>query len=184
MALHVPVGSVGRGGARRWPVGFVAAGPVLVAIVALAGGSPPASEGPAGEAAEVEPGRTPPTVVLSESERAGAPPARPPRRLPATLACEDLRLDECVRVARAAMAILPDDVADVSGASVWRSLRCGDTPDCPPEYLGGSLPLGSVILQFADGSPAAAINVVDWRHGEAIRLGPRAWLVEWLEGAG
>ncbi len=182
MTFHVRMARVDRP-RRPWPLVGLAFGAVVVVVAALAGGpsdagrgqSPAAHGAPSGQAARAS------DAGLAIADAAVA---RPPRRLPATLACEDLTLAECARLARAALAVLPDDVAEVSAGTVWRSLRCGDTPDCPPEYLDDAKPLGSVVFVFADGSPRAAINVVEWRHGPAIRLGPRAWIVEWLPDPG
>ena len=86
-------------------------------------------------------------------------------------------------MAKAAIRALPDDAPAVLAATVWRSLLCGDTFDCPPAYLDGSTPLGSVTVRFADGSPQAAINVVDGRPGPISRA-PRAWIVRWLPETG
>ena len=87
-----------------------------------------------------------------------------------------METDRCHRLVRAALRVLPADLPDVRDAGVWRSLVCNDTFDCPPAYLRDSPPAGSVILRFVDRSPGAAVNVVDWRYGSAIRLGLRAWI--------
>ncbi len=100
------------------------------------------------------------------------------RTVPADLRCRDVDHGTCQRMARAAIRALPDDAPAVLAATVWRSLLCGDTFDCPPAYLDGSSPLGSVTVRFADGSPQAAINVVDGRSGP-IKRAPRAWIVRW-----
>ena len=98
------------------------------------------------------------------------------RSLPERIACHDVDRGECERVVRAALRVLPADLPDVAAAAVWRSLVCNDTFDCPPAYLRDSDPIGSVIVRFADDSPAVSVNVVDWRYGSAIRLGLRAWI--------
>ncbi len=182
MTFEVQIARVDRR-RRPWPLAGLALGAIVVVVAALAGGPSDARRGAPAAAHEA------PSGQAARASDAGltiaeAAIARPPRRLPATLACEDLALAPCARLARAALAVLPEDVAEVSVGTVWRSLRCGDTPDCPPEYLNDATPLGSVIFVFADGSPRAAINVVEWRHGPAIRLGPRAWIVEWLPDPG
>jgi len=86
-------------------------------------------------------------------------------------------------MAKAALLALPGDVPEAIDATVWRSLLCNDNSDCPPSYLDGSAPLGSVIISFADGGPRAAINVVEGRTGP-IRRAPRAWVVRWMPEAG
>jgi hypothetical protein len=107
-----------------------------------------------------------------------APSVRP-RPIPADLDCNDLDRAACLRIARAALSALPPDAPRVTSASAWRSLLCNDTLDCPARYLDRSEPLGSVVVAFADRSPAAAVNVVDWRFGPNVRLGTRAWLLDW-----
>ena len=97
------------------------------------------------------------------------------RPLPTAIECHDVDASECHRIVRAALRILPDEIPDVKGADVWRSLICGDTFDCPPDFLKDSSPMGSVILRFT-AEPEVAVNVVDWRYGTNIRLGLRAWL--------
>lgn len=105
------------------------------------------------------------------------------RTIPAELNCRDVDRGTCQRMARAAIRALPDDAPEVLTATVWRSLLCGDTFDCPPAYLDGSTPLGSVTVRFADGSPQAAVNVVDGRSGP-IKRAPRAWIVRWMPETG
>ena len=105
------------------------------------------------------------------------------RTVPADLRCRDVERSTCQLIARAAIRALPDDAPAVLAATVWRSLLCGDTFDCPPAHLDGSTPLGSVTVRFADGSPQAAINVVDGRPGPISRA-PRAWIVRWLPETG
>jgi len=105
------------------------------------------------------------------------------RTVPADLRCRDVEPSTCQLMARAAIRVLPDDAPAVLAATVWRSLLCGDTFDCPPAYLAGSTPLGSVTVRFADGSPQAAINVVDGHPGPISRA-PRAWIVRWLPETG
>jgi hypothetical protein len=180
MTFEVPVRPVDSSRRVAWAAPVIAVSLAIAVLIALALAQP---AGPVGDTLAAPDARRS-AEASSEPSRpfaaAGAVAPLHPRRLPPTLGCEDLALQACVRIARAALLVLPDDVADVSGGTVWRSLRCGDTHDCPPEYMRGSLPLGSVTFVFADGSPRAAINVVEWRHGPSIRLGPRAWLVDWL----
>ena len=105
------------------------------------------------------------------------------RTIPADLNCRDVDRGTCQRMARAAIRALPGDGPAIRAATVWRSLLCGDTFDCPPAYLAGSTPLGSVTVRFADGSPQAALNVVDGRSGP-IKRAPRAWIVRWMPETG
>jgi hypothetical protein len=151
---------------------------VVIGIAAVAGFAL-TSAGPAG----VE---TMPAATSGGLPFAAAGASDPPtlaRIVPSDLNCRDVERRTCQRMARAAIRILPDDAPAVLAATVWRSLLCGDTFDCPPTYLDGSMPLGSVTVRFADGSPQAAINVVEGRPG-AIQRPPRAWIVRWLPETG
>lgn len=107
----------------------------------------------------------------------------PARTIPVELNCRDVDRGTCERMARAAILELPGDGPAIRTVTVWRSLLCGDTFDCPPVYLDGSTPLGSVTVRFADGSPQAALNVVDGRSGP-IKRAPRAWIVRWMPETG
>ena len=112
------------------------------------------------------------------------PPARVvPRAIPAEVLCRDVDRVTCLRMTKAAVLVLPDDAPDAIDATVWRSLLCNDSADCPPGYIDGSAPLGSVIIRFADGGPRAAINVVEGIAGP-IRRAPRAWVVRWMPEPG
>lgn len=105
------------------------------------------------------------------------------RTIPDDLRCRDVDRDTCQRMARAAIGALPDDAPAILTATVWRSLLCGDTFDCPPTYIDDALPLGSVTIRFVDGSPRAALNVVDGQPGP-IKRAPRAWIVRWMPETG
>ena len=111
-----------------------------------------------------------------------ATPAGPLRPLPTTLDCHDVTPAVCTEAASAALSVLPGDLPAVSGATVWHSLVCSVLPDCPPQLLAGdTVPLGSVILTFADAGPAAWINVVGHpgtSNGSAA-LPATAWIVRW-----
>ena len=85
--------------------------------------------------------------------------------------------DQCHRLVRAALRILPDELPKVGWAEAWGSLVCNDNFDCPADYLSDADPAGSVVVAFADGSPAVTVNVVDWGYGTAVRMGLRAWLI-------
>jgi hypothetical protein len=156
-------------------------GAVVTVIVGLAAvaGIALANSGPAG--IEATPAATSGTRPIA----AAAPPdaAAHARTVPSDVNCRDVERRTCQRMARAAIRALPDDAPAVLAATVWRSLLCGDTFDCPPAYLDGSEPLGSVTVRFADGSPHAAINVVEGRSGP-IQRPPRAWIVRWLPETG
>lgn len=187
MTFEVPVARVGRR-SRSWPIAALVVGLAGVALIGFAGGPTgtptpgPAAAAPLGSGSAAAPVAPGPFVIAGERVAAGRAIERRP--LPDVLRCEGVDEAACARIARAALLVLPADVPTVTDATVWRSLRCGDTSDCPPHYLKGAEPLGSVFVGFADGSPGAVINVVDWRYGSAIRLGPRAWLVDWLVESG
>src|SRR5262245_10174599 len=95
----------------------------------------------------------------------GFEPASFNRPLPSAIDCHDVVRAQCNRLVRAALRILPDDLPSVGRAEAWTSLVCNDNFDCPSTYLADSLPAGSVLLAFTDGSRAVTVNVVDWRHG-------------------
>jgi len=195
MTYEVPVVQVSRsaGGRRVLAVVGVLAGVVLFAAIArLVGSSPPVPVAdPAGAAVGAAAGAERDTAPAAS--RAGQPAAaivpREPalfplniaRPLPTAIECNDVAPADCHRIVRAALRILPDELPDVRGADVWRSLVCGDTFDCPPDFLRDSDPMGSVILAF-DGGPGVAVNVVDWRYGTSVRLGLRAWLTHGVPG--
>jgi hypothetical protein len=170
MSFEVPVERIG-GNRRRWGIPAVVLGSAtIVGFALVAGGRPVNAPRPA------------------EADAAAASPAsvaRPERRaIPADLRCEDIARPTCLRLAAAAMAVLPPAAPEVRRVSVWRSLLCNDNFDCPPTYLAGSEPLGSVLVSFADGGPRAAINVVEGRSGFGIRLETRAWVARWMPEAG
>lgn len=104
------------------------------------------------------------------------------RPLPTTLDCRDVTREICTKAASAALSILQDDLPAVSGVTVWRSLVCSDLPDCPPQLLTrDTVPLGSVIVSFADVGPEAWINVVERQaapDGSATEPA-KAWIVRW-----
>jgi len=179
MTLDVPVSAVGRPQRRR-PVFAAAAALLLVVGVALmtsgtgsvsgqavAGDDGTAPAGPSGQFRVVAVG----TVVDVA------------RDLPEGIECPDLDRLACLRIARAALLALPADASSVRDVTVWKSLLCSDELECPHRYLDGSLPLGSAVIRLADADRRVAINVVEWRHGDGIRLGPRAWLARSLPPA-
>jgi hypothetical protein len=86
-------------------------------------------------------------------------------------------------MAKAAFVVLPRDAPAALDATVWRSLLCNDNFDCPASFLDGSEPLGSVIIRFTDGSPRAALNVIEGAPGPITRA-PRAWIVRWMPEPG
>jgi hypothetical protein len=172
MGFEVPVSAVG-GGPRR--AGRIAAALLAVVIavvaVAVAGAiSPPPREPREARASvlAVTPAPTAPVIA---------------RAVPAELSCRDVARATCLRMARAAVLVLPADAPEALDATVWRSLLCNDTSDCPPSYLDGAAPLGSVIITFADRSPRAAVNVVEGQTGP-IRRAARAWVVRWMPEPG
>lgn len=174
MGFEVPLAGVGRRqerGRRAVAVALLAFA-TLVGLAVATGGVPPT--------------RTLLAVGSGSPSVAGSPepPARTlPRALPADVLCRDVDRVTCLRMAKAAVLVLPDDVPDAIDATVWRSLLCNDSLDCPRGYIDGSAPLGSVIIRFADGGPRAAVNVVEGL-AEPIRRAPRAWVVRWMPEPG
>jgi hypothetical protein len=189
VTFEVPVAPVAPSAARRGMTTAVALTAVaIVAAAGLSGWFGPTATAPAPNQPQPED-----FAVADAAGRgtvrapAGPASARPfiprivtasvARRMPDVVTCNgDVDGRACERLVRAALRVVPADLPDVTGASVWRSLVCNDTFDCPPAYLRDSVAMGSVILEFADDGPRAAVNVVDWRYGTSIRLGLRAWI--------
>jgi hypothetical protein len=167
MAFEVPVATVGRRSRRSW-IPAVAACLALVAGVAL------------GTAGRDGPVRQPVGSAIRSQGATGVESSKLARPMPDRIDCQDLHRTTCLRVARAAVSALPFDAPAIRDATVWRSLLCSDNLECPQHYLDGSTPLGSVIVRFVDGGPRAAINVVEGRNGDRIRLQARAWLARWM----
>jgi hypothetical protein len=175
MSFEVPVERI-CGKRRRWGIPAVILGSAaIVGFALVAGGWPGNAPRPAAaDAADADaPAASPASVARSQ-----------PRAIPADVRCEDIARPTCLRLAAAAMAVLPPSAPEVSRVSVWHSLLCNDNFDCPSTYLDGSEPLGSVLVSFADGGPRAAINVVDRRSGFGTRLETRAWVARWMPEAG
>lgn len=172
MGFEVPVSGVG-GGPRRGgrAAAAVLASVVAVVAVAVAGATSPTATVPRAAGASVPATTTQPTAPVIA------------RAVPAELTCRDVDHATCERMARAAVLVLPADAPEALDATVWRSLLCNDTSDCPPSYLDGAAPLGSVIITFADRSPRAAVNVVEGQTGP-IRRAARAWVVRWMPEPG
>jgi hypothetical protein len=175
MSFEVPVERIG-GNRRRLGIPAVILGSAaIVGFAMVAGGRPMSAPRPA-------------VADAADADAAAASPASvdraEPRAIPADVYCEDIARTTCLRLAAAAIAVLPPSAPKVRRVFVWHSLLCNDNFDCPSTYLDGSEPLGSVLVSFADGGPRAAINVVDWRYGFGIRLGARAWVVRWMPEAG
>ena len=174
MAFEVPLSSVNRG-AGHGRRAVLATLVTLVTVVTLAISS-----------GGVWPARPRVPAAAMTSPRIASPAAVElvvSRVVPADLRCRDVELTMCLRMTRAALRALPRGVPAPVNATVWQSLLCNDNFDCPPTYLGESASLGSVIFAFSDGSPRAAVNVVDGRSGP-IRRAPRAWVVRWLSNSG
>ena len=184
MDYEAPVGAIaGRRNRQR-----VLAAVVVVGLLIAAGlASALASREPPSGAAAIAANDVSVTPPASPGDGAGplpggangrpSPAVREPRierPVPNRLACRDLERVACLRIARAAVLALPQELPPVTAATAWRSLLCNDTLDCPSRYLDGAEPLGSIIFEFADGSTPVALNVVDWRIG----LGPKAWLLD------
>jgi hypothetical protein len=173
MGFEVPVSGVDRVPAQGGRVVAAAlCGLVTVVVLAIAtGGTPPRRQVAA--ATREAPG-------VASSATAGS---TVPRAVPTALTCRDLDVATCRRMAKAALLALPDDAPEAIDATAWRSLLCNSSFDCPPSYIDGAVPLGSVIIRFADRGPRAAINVVEGRSGP-IHRAARAWVVRWLPEPG
>lgn len=106
-------------------------------------------------------------------------PIGPGQRLPRALTCTALDKGTCASIAEAAIRIVPADWPRISRASVWRSLLCDSTLDCPPALLRSVVPLGSVVLDLVDHGPPIWINVVGWRTltESSAGLQLQAWIV-------
>ena len=114
----------------------------------------------------------------------GAPPraaiAWP--HLSGDLTCHELSRVTCVRVALAAIAILPEAAPRVVGAEAWSSLICADQYDCPPGFLDGpTVPLGSVALRMEGVAARTRINVIGRAatRPNAAAIPTSAWAVSW-----
>lgn len=167
MAFEVPVAAVGRRSPRSWI-------PAVAACLALVAGVALGTDGREGSARQSV-GSAIQGQAATRNESSNL--ARP---MLDRIDCQDLHRTICVRVARAAVTALPLDAPAIRDATVWRSLLCSDTLECPQHYLDGSTPLGSVVVRFVDGGPRAAINVVEGRNGDRIGLETRAWLARWV----
>lgn len=120
--------------------------------------------------AVAHPGEVPPRVAIGWPHLSG------------DLTCHDLSRITCVRVALAAIAILPEGAPRVVGAEAWSSLICADQYDCPPGFLDGpTVGLGSVALRM-EGVPARTrINVIGRAptRANAAAIPTSAWAVSW-----
>jgi hypothetical protein len=185
VTFEVPVSAVSR---SRTPRGVFAVAAVsgLIVLAALTAGAlapsspaPPAARAAAAPDGAPSPKATPAFAGLVFGADPTPPfePASFNRPLPTAIDCHAVGSAQCLRIVRAALRILPDDLPVVGNAAVWASLVCNDNFDCPADYLRDSEPAGSVFVGFSDGSPDVTVNVVDWGYGTAVRLGLRAWLV-------
>jgi hypothetical protein len=180
MSFEVPVSAVSGSRGRRGvaAVGGLSGLIVLGAVVAGWLVPRPADPQPAAPALLAVAGKSGPPTPGSNDIAPNPPIATESvaRPLPGSIDCHDVKVDQCHRLVRAALRILPADMPVVHDAGVWRSLVCNDNFDCPPQYLRDSMPAGSVTVQFIDGSRGAAINVVGRRYGSAVGLGLTAWV--------
>jgi hypothetical protein len=157
-------------------------GAILVGVGVAARSAPATAPARAEPSSRGRVAASPVAVHQSPAAVGATLPAGSPRPLPATLECRDVTRLVCTKAATAAMAILPADLPAISGATVWHSLLCSVLPDCPPQLLTReSVPLGSVIVTFADAGPEAWINVVEHEGGpDGLAIRPaRAWIVRW-----
>jgi hypothetical protein len=183
VTFEVPVSAVSRSRPPRGVLAVITVSGLIVLGAAIAGvvapsspSAPSALQARAGDGSRAaSPGAPAPLF---------APGATPPfepvsfnRPLPTAMECHAVAPGQCRRLVRAALRVLPDELPTVGHAVVWASLVCNDNFDCPSEYLRDAQPAGSVVVEFADGSRAVTVNVVDWGYGSSVRLGLRAWLV-------
>lgn len=156
---------------------------LAVVVVALAvGGAALGSIAPP-STADQRAARSPGESLEAAGLETAPPPARvggADRPLPDEVVCHDLDRATCLRVARAALQALTPEAPPVTSVAAWASLLCNDNFDCPPGYLDHGNPLGSAVIEFAEGGSTAAFNVVTWHYLASARLGARAWLVDWL----
>ena len=132
-------------------------------------------------------------VLVGLGARFGGPDVPEPRgasprvaiawpHLSGDLTCHDLSRITCVRVALAAIAILPEAAPRVVGAEAWSSLICADQYDCPPGFLDGpTVALGSVALQMEGVQARTRINVIGRppTRANAAAIPTSAWAVSW-----
>lgn len=182
MTFEVPVSAVSRSRTPRgvFVVAAVSAVIVLGAAVAAFAAPSPASLGAAAAAHASPPAASLRPAVAALVGPAATPPFEPAsfnRPLPTQIDCHRVTADQCHRLVRAALRILPDELPKVGWAEAWGSLVCNDNFDCPADYLRDADPAGSVVVAFVDGSQAVTVNVVDWGYGTAVRMGLRAWLI-------
>ena len=182
MTFEVPVSAVSRSRTPRgvFVVAAVSAAIVLGAAVAAFAAPSPAPLTAAAAAHASPPAASLPPALAALIGAAPTPPFEPAnfnRPLPTQIDCHRVTADQCHRLVRAALRILPDELPKVGRAEAWGSLVCNDNFDCPADYLRDADPAGSVLVAFVDGSPAVTVNVVDWGYGTAVRLGLRAWLI-------
>jgi hypothetical protein len=93
--------------------------------------------------------------------------------------CVDLVASQCLRAAEAALTVVTGSTP-VAAADVWSSLICGVPRDCPARLLDTGVPLGSVVLTFAD-DRRIAVNVIEPSSG-ADGDEPRAVVTSWNAG--
>jgi hypothetical protein len=182
VTFEVPVSAVSRSRTPRgvFVVAAVSAAIVLGAAVAAFAAPSPTSLSAAAAAHASPPAASLPPALAALIGAAPTPPFEPAsfnRPLPTQIDCHRVTADQCHRLVRAALRILPDELPKVGRAEAWGSLVCNDNFDCPADYLRDANPAGSVLVAFVDGSPAVTVNVVDWGYGTAVRLGLRAWLI-------
>jgi len=182
VTFEVPVSAVSRSRTPRGVlvVAVVSAVIVVGAAVAAFAAPSPASLGAAAATRAKPPAVSLPPALAALIGAAPTPPFEPAgfnRPLPTQIDCHRVTADQCHRLVRAALRILPDELPKVGRAEAWGSLVCNDNFDCPADYLRDADPAGSVLVAFVDGSPAVPVNVGDWGYGTAVRLGLRAWLI-------
>ena len=156
-------------------VGFAIAGKGLESPAATAEATP---FGSAGAIASPSLGLQPSALTADQPAASTATPEPAIRSLPDDIECKGVDYDSCLLLAVAAIRSLPEPVPPIRSASVWKSLLCDSTLDCPPSLLKAVVPLGSVVLTFDDGT--TWMNVVGRRTATATTQGSlrlEAWSV-------
>ena len=100
---------------------------------------------------------------------------------PGDVVCHDASPDRCGLIVAAAMKRVRFG-AQIEGIGVWTALLCHEVLDCPPSRFVGFRPLGSAIVTYGPGQPAAWVNVVEPLPDpgrDPLAVGPVAWIIRW-----
>ncbi len=191
--------------AGRWRAGILAVAMITIGVVSIGIWFPkpshPAANPEPSIATPAAASATGPTAVgrsaakpsvaatAAASARPRSTTAAPPsaatqvgasRTLVQRLECNGVAYQTCSRIVYAAAGALPEGLPPVVKASIWATIMCSSTLECPSTLLTADAdPLGSAVLTFADGGPAAWINVVSLMSADGGAPTSRAWLVRW-----